>query len=483
MRRWINDLGMMLLALVLAIVVWIVAAQQENPIEQGEFQDTLSVEVRNQPERTTFLPATFDEQVQLTIRAPQSSWRDLRADKFTAWIDLEGQGSGDYEIPVQATCTDPNVRIIEIKPATVPVRLKKEISRLVPVQIHIYGSAALGYVMKTDETIIEPETVTVTGPAPIVEQVTKATVDLALRDLKETYSASRRPVARQVNDDSVGSFVSVQPPTVQITIPVVQQTGFKEVVVRPRLTGAVASGYWVRSVTVDPITVLLGGDPAVVSRISGFVETMPLDTSGATSDVVERMALDLPEGASTVGVQGVKVTVNVAPQQGSQTILRQLVVRGLSTDLVAKVLPDEVEVTLIGPLPRLNSLTDEDLYVYVELVDKGIGQHRVDLTSLVPEGLQVVSISPATVDVEISTVPPTFTPTPTATLTFTPTSRPTAAPTSTEAISDTLGITATVTPTGTMPAGDNVTSTPLTGTPTPAPTLPSPTPIATQTDG
>jgi YbbR domain-containing protein len=210
------------------------------------------------------------------------------------------------------------------------------------------------------------------------------------------------------------------------------------------LVGTVAAGYWLRSVTVDPLTVMLVGDPDVVSKISGFVETAPLDISGATGDVIERMALNLPEGASTVGVQGALITVSVAAQQGSLTVVRRPVVRGLSTDLTAHVSPEEVEVTLVGPMPRLNVLVDEDVIVYVELVDKGVGKHIVDLTYLVPEGLQVGSILPATVDVEISRIVPT--PSPTVTRT------PTRLPTATFSLTSTAGITLTVTPTGTVRA-------------------------------
>jgi YbbR domain-containing protein len=447
LRRWASNLGIFSLALVLAIVVWIVATQEQNPIEQRELDEPIAIEVRNQPEGTTFLPETFDEEVKLTIRAPRNTWRDLHTDKCTAWIDLQEHGPGDYEVPVQYTCTDGNVRVVDQQPATVSVRLQEEISRTVPVELQLYGSAALGYKINERDSTIEPETVTVTGPKQIVSQVNKATLDLYLRDVKETFTSVRSVVARQADGESVGSFVNIEPSLVQVTVPVVQQTGFNEVAVRPRLTGTVASGYWIRSVNVDPMTVMLVGDPAVVSQVSGFVETVPLDITGATGEVVERVALDLPEGASTVGVQGVLVTVAVAPQQGSLTVARQPVVRGLSTDLTARVSPTEVQMTLVGPLPRLESLEDEDVYVYVELVDKDVGQYKVDLTYLVPEGLQVASILPATVDVEISRVSPTRT----ATATQRPRPRLTSTPvmTATETVTATLGFTVTATPAST----------------------------------
>jgi hypothetical protein len=208
---------------------------------------------------------------------------------------------------------------------------------------------------------------------------------------------------------------------------------------------------------------MLVGDPDVVSKIT-FADTVPLDISEATGDVVERIALDLPEGASTVGVQGVLITVTVSAQRGSRTIVRRPTVRGLSTDLTAQVSPETVEMTLVGPLPRLEALAEGEVFVYVELVDKGVGQHEVELTYLVPEGLEVGSVLPPAVDVVISRVPPT--PTATPTRTPTPTATPTLALSGT--LTTTPGITITVAPVLTATPVLTVTPVLTGGQPTPS---------------
>jgi hypothetical protein len=147
----------------------------------------------------------------------------------------------------------------------------------------------------------------------------------------------------------------------------------------------------------------------------------------------------------------------------------------LSTDLTARISPEVVEMTLVGPLPRLETLAPQEVFVYVELVDKGVGQHAVELTYLVPEGLEVSSVLPSAVDVVISRIPPT--PTPTRTRTPTPTAQPTAA-TPTLDVSATLtttqGITLTVTPGLTGTAA-------LTGTPVTTEALLTATPTITFT--
>jgi hypothetical protein len=151
--------------------------------------------------------------------------------------------------------------------------------------------------------------------------------------------------------------------------------------------------------------------------------------------------------------------------------LREPVIRGLGADLTAAVSPKEVAVTLSGPLPRIRTLTDEDVFVYVDLVDRGLGEHRVELTSLVPEGLEVRALMPEFATVEIRPALPT----PRPTWTPAPTRTPTPTPTVSATVTATNGITATVTPTGTVAAG--VEQTPLTaGTGTPLPATPAVTP-------
>lgn len=469
LRRLLNDLGLILLALVLAIVVWIVAVQQDNPIVQNEFGEPIPIEVRNQPEGTTFLPDGFDEEAYVTVRTPQKNWDELRADKFRVWIDLQDHEVGEYQVAVQAECLDKNVRIVELRPANVPVRLREEISRSVPVQLRLFGSPPLGWEYLTDDqhVVLEPETVTVTGPRSLVEQVTKATATLDMRNAKETFVGTRPLDARREDDEIVG-FVTIEPSSVQITVPVIQKLGTSEAAVHAVVIGTVAPGYWVRGVSVDPSVVTLVGDPTAVRAIEGVVDTLPLDISEATGTVVERLPLELPEQVSPVGVQGVKVTVEIEAQQGNATIVREPVIRGLAADLTAVVTPKEVAVTLSGPLPRIRSLSDEDVFVYVDLVDKGVGEHRIELTSLVPEGVELMALTPEFATVEIRPALPT--PRPTATQTPTRTPRPTPTPTVSGTVTATNGITVTVTPTGTVAAAAPQTPA-VAGTETPLPTV------------
>jgi hypothetical protein len=61
-------------------------------------------------------------------------------------------------------------------------------------------------------------------------------------------------------------------------------------------------------------------------------------------------------------------------------------------------------VILSGPLPRLQSLTAQDVKVIADLFGLEPGMHKVKPTIVVPEGLSVESVLPDTVEVEIGIV-------------------------------------------------------------------------------
>src|SRR6185503_5658109 len=101
----------------------------------------------------------------------------------------------------------------------------------------------------------------------------------------------------------------------------------------------------------------------------------PLDITGATDDVVQRVALVLPDGVD--GPDSVLVEVNVAAIEFSLTVQRSLDIRGLAPGLGAILSPSSVDVILLGPLPLLENLTLEDVRVVVDLQGLTAGTYQV----------------------------------------------------------------------------------------------------------
>jgi hypothetical protein len=78
-------------------------------------------------------------------------------------------------------------------------------------------------------------------------------------------------------------------------------------------------------------------------------------------------------------------------------------VQGLHQGWTATLSPDTVDVILVGPDAVLAELGPEDVQVFVNLFDLGLGVHRLDPVVLYPEGVTLESVLPGTIEVLIQT--------------------------------------------------------------------------------
>ena len=422
LRRLTQSVSTLILSVILASMVWFVAVREENPPVEADYAPSIPLEVVGIPPGTVIF-GVLPERTALRLQAPQSSWDELSPTKFRAWIDLENLTPGLHDVPVQVEVSDESVTVVEKRPGTVNIRLEPLAQVQMPVRVEVVDSAPIGYIARTP--LATPITATVSGPATIVDQVNEVVAEEYLRGAKDTISRSVDLSARDNNRDKLNR-VTINPAEVDITIPIVQRFGYRDVSVRVVIVGEVAPGYWINNITVDPPTVTAVGGPTALNNLPGFVETFPVDVSEATDDITERVALNLPAGVSVVQPEtgengnpgGVQVNIEVATVEGGQTVQREVTFQGLDETMWAVALPAQVDVILSGPLPRLHALTLQDVTVIADLFGLGVGVHKVKPTIVAPETLRVQSVLPDTVEVEISArVSPSPSPTQTATAT------------------------------------------------------------------
>jgi YbbR domain-containing protein len=399
----------LLLSVLLAFVVWFIAIDQENPMIRREYEEPILIEVRNIGAGLQSVQDLTNRTAMLTLRAPQRSLESQQADDFTAIIDLAGLTAGNHEVEVEITALNPDVEVIVHEPRQLRVQLEPVISRIVPVEVEVMDSPAVGY--DWQEPLSEPAEVEISGPRTYVMQVRSVVAQVFLRNAKSQVEQVR-PLSARNSQNLELERVEVEPSTARIVVPVVQPPGRKEVVVRADVKGLPSPNYRLTGVNVDPQTVVLLGSPSALREVPGYVETTPLLIEGAIDDVRERLPLILPENVSTLE-DSVFVTVGVAPLESSLTVTRHPVVQGAGDDMRITVSLEEVEVIVSGPLPRLELLGPEEVRVLLDLTGLLPGSHLVQPTVVVPEGIVEEGIIPEAIEVLIeSLITPTATETP-----------------------------------------------------------------------
>lgn len=412
LRQLWNNLSSIVLALLLAVAVWIAATLQADPFAVREFA-AIPVTPVNQPEETVLFEGDT-VRVNVEARAPQSVLADLAATDFTATMDLSATQPGiAASIPISVTCNSEAVRIQSYTPQQETVRIEALGSMNLPVQIEREGQAATGYL--SVRPVAVPGEVSIYGPEPFLAQVESVTGSIDVSGAREDI-VERVSVSPKDADGRLVAGVQWTPEQVEVRVGVRKRVGYKpDVEVVPDVRGDPAPGYRRGSVSVEPSTVTLSGPSQILNDLPGFVKTLPISITGATEILTERTPLTMPTSVVVVGVNFVTVTVDVLPILSSKTMTSVIDVQGLSQGWIATLSPNEVDVILEGPDTLLPQLTPDDIQVFVNLFGLGLGVHRVEPIVLYPDGVTVVSVIPETIEVVIA-LPPTATPPPTTTV-------------------------------------------------------------------
>jgi len=392
------DLLLMLAALVLALVIWLVAINEENPLITQDLSSRVPVTVLGLGENLAVVEDLSDESVRLRLRAPRSSWQALDPTDFRATLDLAGLGPGESTVPVRVVSRDPQVTILDVQLPQITVSIDPLVTKEVPIQADIMDGTAFGY--DWQPPILEPMTTTVSGPASLVQQVSRARAEVYLRNAKSQVERNESITAVDMQNRPVAG-VRLDPNLTHVLVPVEQWPGRKEVAVRVKLAGRPADGYRLNSVKVEPSTVVLLGDSEALSQVPGYVETETLSLAGASSDVRQRLSLLLPVGVTSFDGDTVIASAGVTAIEDGMTITQPLVQQGLNAGLIADSALREVDVILSGPVRALSALNQDDIFVILDLTNLISGTHIVKPRVVLPGEFTLEGVIPETVEVVI----------------------------------------------------------------------------------
>ena len=290
-------------------------------------------------------------------------------------------------------------------PDVVTVELDRIATRLVPVQVQ-FAPAPEG--LQVGTTLVDPVSVSVSGPESIVDQVVSARADVVIQPsgISVDQDVPLIPV------DAAGNAVSpvnLTPSTARVTIPVFADLRSKSLPVSPVITGTPAAGFEIASISVDPTVVTVAGDAEQLATLAR-VDTTPVSTNGASADFTVEVDLAVPVGVVPVDAARVTVTVQLRAVTGTRSFEVGVALTGARPNLIYTPSIDRVLLTLGGSTAELDRLVGATLVGRIDVTGLGVGTSEVGIEITLPGGVTLVAVSPDPIEVVISAPPPSATP-------------------------------------------------------------------------
>lgn len=299
-----------LLALAVAIIIWIYVNSERNP--QSKRTLTVPIEVRNLTRGYAADRKTTE--VNVTISGLKTVVDPIRKEDVKAWVDLASAGTGGpkrVNVSTSVAGVGEDDVDISVNPKKIEVQVEALGAKRLPVELKLVAAPPLGY--SFGPPVIAPSTVRVSGKSTQVERVKRIVLTLP-------ESASSGPVDDYfpvVALDSKGSTVrdvKLDYERVHLKMDLVEVPATKAVLVSPNIIGEPKYPAHVTRVSVSPSSVTLMGKPSALIGVS-TITTDRVSVDDATATVIKDVGLRLPPGVEVADGDTVRVTVYISTSQ------------------------------------------------------------------------------------------------------------------------------------------------------------------------
>ena len=367
-----RNLGLKIVALVFAILLWAYVLVALNPVRSKSIDDVpITLEgYTDLLSRNLILVNSDLGMADVEVNATITNHSDLDASRITCRASLGTiSAAGTYRLPLSVTVQSNLGTVASVDPRTVTVEVDNLIVKTVPVKLELTGTLPEGYEVVAESMV---STITVEGAARYIEPTVRAVATVDLTGRTENVEESVNVVFYDKNDNEVTVVTRSQNNpnvTVRATI-----SAYKLVNIRPEVT--LEDDVYYESINqVSPASVVLYGTSEALAAID-TVSTQALVLPAERGVVTRDLTLVLPEGVSLKRGQSSSVTLNavVTEKTGEIALEAPLTYANLGKDLaIADGAPTIAYLTVSGPLKLVEQVTPESLTVKVDLAGYGPG--------------------------------------------------------------------------------------------------------------
>lgn len=245
-----------IICFLLAIVLWFVIINEQNPLSEGSYTVPITVENLNSQYITSNVPKT----VYVRLSGPRNTIINVGPSDIKAYIDLSDVQEGTVDVPIHVEIpsgTELKKQSMTSTKITVDVYTVKEF-KLTP---HVVGT--LDEKDFISELKIVPEKVVVSGARRLIQQVSQAVIEVPVNQRNSDF-ALMAPIHLYHEDGSPVEGLEMTPWQSNVKVTIAHDAMSKSVPLNVNITGQTA----LKTVTIQPTSIQIRGSADTLRNIS-----------------------------------------------------------------------------------------------------------------------------------------------------------------------------------------------------------------------
>lgn len=393
-----NNLGLKLLSVVGAIMLWLIVMNLDDPYTYRDFSP-IQVTMLNEDVVTdqgkVYKIEDGSDVISIRVWGKKSVLRELDIADFTATADMQKNIKYNDLVGIEVTCSNKNIRSADINLSreNVVISVEDASSEQFNVIVKQNGKVADGYMIGT--ALPEQSLIQISGPASVIAKIKRVEVEI-----KTTGVNSDRTIHGKLNVlNSDGEAVDTtyleytgKNDGMDVAITMLRT---KTVPLTVGHTGTPAEGYSFSSISYKPETVMIAGASDAISKITAIsIPDDAVNIDGISENLQQTIDITqyLPEGIRLADETdaSVAVSVEIEKKQGKTVTIPvsrigvQNVPSGMEVDFGDT---SSIELVVMGTGSELAALDTEAIAVTLDVDHTRAGTYTGTLNVTLPDSV------------------------------------------------------------------------------------------------
>lgn len=399
-----KDLHIKIFSLISAVIIWFFVMNTITPVETKIFSAPVKFENTKTLMEQGYIISNIDsfdgQYIEINVEATRPSLDELSKDNNSsaiyAKVDMSNVNINESESFPQTFMlrVEPTLptylythtySIVNYSPSYVTVEIDKMLSAEKPLEINTAGSVASDYEVSSIEQ--EKETVTVFGPASMMEKISKVSASVDVSKATKNISASVEPKVYDKAGNELKDFVA-EPGKVMVNVFIHKKNSVS--IKEPETTGILPPYLKLDSIDWSPKSVMVTGNEENVAALES-ITLAPVDLSKITGDTT--ITRDISSVIDKAGLQlknptdkniSIKITLKLINPKEVIIASSDIKVTGLPAGKTIE-LPEKTVVNTSGS----EQINAQMLNPAIDVTGLSDGSHEVKLNLTAPSGVAI----------------------------------------------------------------------------------------------